>query len=368
MPYRVKMISDIQGMKDFLELPVKIYKNDSIWVAPQVSEIQRILNANSNPYFRNASLKKFICYKGEEPVARSIFVINHEHWKKFGKKTAFFGFFESINDEEASGYLFEEAGKYCRSEGAEFLEGPFNPNHYSEMGILINNFNSPQIFFETYNPEYYLKLLEMSGFHVMCNLHTRINRNTGDYVRHRYDLSSRQKCRDFSVRHFNLFKIKAELERIREVNNDAFSNNWYFLPLTSEEYLFSAKFMFFVTYPKLNIIVEHHGEPVGVLQCVLNINNLLQPMKGKFNMFDLLGFLRKRPWINEIIIYAIGVKRAYQKTVVFKLLFESVCKIVQRYPIVSTTWMTEDNVSAIRASELLGLEPYKRFAIYEKVL
>lgn len=355
-------------MKDFLELPLKIYKDDPIWVPPLISETQRTLNAEANPYFTNASLQKFICYKGDEPVARTAVIINREHWKKFGKKSAFFGFFESVNDEEAAGQLFEAAVKYCQLKGAEFLEGPFNPNHYSELGLLINNFNSPQIFFETYNPEYYMKLLESSGFHVTCRLHTRINRDTANYMRQHYDMSSGLNSGGFSVRHFSLFNMKAELERIREVNNDAFSHNWHFLPLTREEYLFSAKFMFFVTYPRLIIIVEHGKEPVGVLQCVLNINNILQPLKGKVRVTDYYRFLRGRRSINDIVIYAIGVKKAYQKTRVFKLLFDSACKIFQRYPVVSTTWMTENNVSATRASELLGLKPYKWFAIYEKFL
>jgi len=368
MTYRVKIISDNQGMKDFLELPLKIYRDDPIWVSPLISETQRILDTEANPYFINASLQKFICYKGEEPVARTIVVINREHWKKFGKKSAFFGFFESVDDEEAAGQLFEIAVKYCRLKGAEFLEGPFNPNHYSEMGLLTSNFNSPQIFFETYNPEYYLKLLENSGFHVSCRLHSRINRDTANYLRQHYDVPSGITGSGFSVRHFSLLNMKAELECIREVNNDAFSYNWHFLPLTREEYLFSAKFMFFVTYPKLIIIVKHSKEPVGVLQCVLNINNILQPLRGKFRAPDYLRFLRGRRSINDIVIYAIGVKKEYQKTRVFKFLFDAAYKIFQRYPVVSTTWMTENNVSATRASELLGLKPYKWFAIYEKFL
>ncbi len=368
MDYRVRIVSDNKEMKDFLELPLEIYKDDPVWVSPLISETSRVLDTVANPYFRNVNLQKFICYKGDEPVARTIIVINREHWNKFGKKSAFFGYFESVNDQEAVGQLFEVAAKYCQLKGAEYLEGPFNPNHYSELGLLVSNFDSPQIFFETYNPEYYMKLLESTGFNVACRLHTRINRDTANYLRRNHPVSSNRNNGDFRVRHFSLFNMKAELERIREINNDAFSYNWHFLPLSQEEYLFSAKFMFLVTYPKLIIIVEHGKEPVGVLQCVLNINNILRPMRGKVRLPDYLRFLNGRRSVSDIVIYAIGIKKAYQKTRVFKLMFDGAYKIFQRYPVVSTTWMTENNVAATRASELLGLKPYKWFAIYEKFL
>ena len=368
MAYSVNKIIDSRRMNDFIELPYKIYKNDPRWVAPLKSEVCRTLDTKANPYFVNASLQKFICYKDNDPVARIAIIINYEHWKKFNCKTAFFGFFESINDFEASKRLFETVGQYCQSEGVEHLEGPFNPNHYSELGILIKNFDTPK-FFETYNPEYYPALLEKSGFKVSKLLHTRFNADTASFVRQRYNLASPLKnTGHFKVRHINLLNMKTELERVREVFNEAFSDNWYFLPLSKKEYSFAAKSLFFVTYPKLIAIVEHNNKPVGVLQCVLNINKILEPLKGKLKLLDYLKFLKNRSSICEIIIYAIGIKKEYQSSIVIKLLISYLCNIVQEYPAVSTTWMSDDNVTAIRASKLFGLEPYKWFAIYEKTL
>jgi hypothetical protein len=162
--------------------------------------------------------------------------------------------------------------------------------------------------------------------------------------------------------------MRAELERIREIYNDAFSENWHFLPLTREEYLFSAKFLFFVTYPKLIIIINRGREPVGVLQCVLDINPILRPLKGEVTASSYPKLLKGRRRIRDIVIYAVGIKKAYQRTRVYKLLFDSMCHIALRYGVVSTTWMSEDNVAVVRASEHLGLKPYKHFAIFEKSL
>jgi hypothetical protein len=354
-------------MKDFLQLPFKIYRNDPNWVAPLNSEVRRTLDQGQNPYFKRARLQLFICYKNNEAVARSCVVINPDHCEKFREKTAFFGFFESKHDKEAAHQLFKVVNNYCRKAGSEYIEGPFNPNHYSELGLQIDRFDTAPVFFETYNPKYYLDLLEEVGFKPVYRIHTRKNSDVANYVRRQYgDITSLSNNTDFSVRNFNLNDLNNELERVREVYNDAFSDNWHFLPISREEYLFSAKFLKLVTCTELIIIVEHNSKPVGVLQCVLNINPLLLPMKGRVKPISYFKFMKGRKATKDLIIYAIGIKKEYQRTQVLKLLLNSMCSLAKNYQTLTTTWMSEDNLPAVRASEYLGLKPYKNFAVYGK--
>jgi hypothetical protein len=368
MSYQVKIISDRKGMKDFLELPMRIYRYDPCWVQPLKSETARTLDPGKNPYFTGADLKKFICYKGDEPVARAISVINPEHWKKFGQKTAFFGFYESLEDEEASSLLFDTIEKHCREKGACQLEGPFNPNHYSELGLLVRNFERPA-FFETYNPAYYPDLMKKSGFEPIYRIHTRIRSGSQPALnKHHHNFSVSDELNGYTIRHFNLFDMKAELDRIREVFNDSFSGNWHFLPVSRKEYLFSAKYLFAVTNPGLIQIVEHNGNPVAVLQCMLNINPLLQSLNGRIRLTDLYKILIRRKNIKEVVVYAVGIKKAYQNSRAFILLTDAMLKIVNRYPVVYSTWMSDDNIAAVRASRIIGLSPYKWFEVYGKQL
>jgi hypothetical protein len=368
MSYEVKIISDSKGMKDFLDLPFSIYQNDSDWVPPLRSEIIRTLDQTRNPYFAGVDLQKFVCYKENQPFARAISVINPEYWKKFNQKTAFFGFYESVNDEQASAKLLTTIEGYCLMKGAERLEGPFNPNHYSELGMLVKNFERPS-FFETYNPDYYPSFIKKAGFEVVYNIHTRINTETRDFLSQRHqNYKTLPESNGFRIRHFNLFDMKAELERIREVFNDSFSENWHFLPVSRNEYHFSAKSMFAVTNPSLIQIVEHNGEPVGVLQCVLNINPLLQSLKGRIRITDIYRLLVQRKAIREVVVYAVGIKKAYQHSRAFILLTDAMLKIARRYPVVYSTWMSDDNIAAVRASEIIGLKPYKWFEVYGMTL
>lgn len=367
--YRVTRIERRNGMKDFLQLPQKIYRNDPNWIAPLQSEVIRSLDGKRNPYFANGSVDLFICYCDDMPVARAAVIINRTHWQRFGVKAAFFGFFESMNDAGGVHHLFRNIGEYCRTLGAEYLEGPLNPNHYSELGIQISKFGTPSSFFQTYNPEYYPLLLEQAGFEIMKVIHTRKRENIGEYVRKWFDAESPSPIPlEYTVRTLRMSDLKNELERIREVFNDAFSENWHFLPLSREEYCFSAKFLNLVTKPELITIVEHNGKPVAVLECVQDINPLLKEMNGKINPLKFLRYQWKRKKITNLIVFAVGIKKAYQRTRVHKLIFDAMCRLSLNYQSLECTWTSDDNVLAVRGAEHLGLERDKEFAIYQKRL
>jgi hypothetical protein len=369
MRYTVRTVCDRRTMRDFLRLPYEIYRGDPMWVPPIASEVRRILDSDRNPYFADASLELFICYADDRPAARTSVVIKRAHWGKSCDRAAFFGFFESVRDEQAVRCLFSEVERSAKSRGATSLEGPFNPNHYSELGLQINEFATSPAFFQAYNPAFYPNLLESADFRPVKIIHTRKNEQIREYVRSRYGSEGPVTASGgYTVRSFDMRDFNRELERIREVFNDAFCSNWHFLPLSREEYLFSAKFLNLVTLPELITIVEYRGEPVGVLEYVLDINPLLKTLNGRVGPIKYLNFLRARKKIRNAIIYAVGVKKAFQGTRVYKLLLDSACRVAVKYDTLETTWMSDENHLALRAAGHLGLERDKEFAIYRKEL
>ncbi len=367
--YRIERAPGGRCLDDFLRLPSRIYRDDPHWVAPLTAEVRRTLDSRRNPYFRHAELALFVCYSGGEASSRASVVINQGHWRRFGEKTAFFGFFESVPGSDAALRLFDAIERFCRARGVQCLEGPFNPNHYSELGLLADSYDSRPTFFETYNPAYYHELLLRAGFAVSKRLHTRNNPDISGYVRERYG-RPRPAARSggFTVRTLNTRNTAGELERIREVFNDAFSDNWHFLPLTCDEYRYAARFLRYVTYPELIAVVERGDEPVGAVQCVLDINPILQPLRGRLGPIGCAKYLTGRKRVRDLVVYAVGVKRAYQHSRAYKLLLDAVCWMVRDCRCLSTTWMYDDNHPSIRAAEDLGLKPHKQFVIYSKEL
>jgi len=369
MAYRVEPATDKGQRQDFLELPFALYRDDPLWVPPLRSEVDRTLDERANPYFANGLLQLFVCFRDDRPVARACAIINRNHWERFGEQAAFFGFFESEDDGEACGRLFDAVASFCRRNGATTLEGPFNPNHYSELGLQTSGFGQAPVFFETYNPEYYARLVEDAGFRALRRLHTRANHAIGERVRRAFgDRRPPTRRGEFRVRPARLLDFNHELERIRAVNNDAFAGNWHFLPLSRAEYSFAAKYLFFVTYPRLIGIAERDGEPAGVVQFCLDVNPLLRTMGGGVGPASYLRFLLGRSRVRDVVMYAVGVKKASQHTEVYRLLFEYGCWAIRDCRTMTTTWMTDDDPAPLAAARRLGLEPSKYFAIYGKTL
>ena len=367
--HEVRQGCDRQTWRDFLHLPYIVYRNDENWVAPIESEVRRTLDRRRNPYFSNATVELFVCYSNGNVVARTAVIISKAHGEKFASKTAFFGFFESLDDLAAVRVLFERVERYCIEHGIELLEGPFNPNHYSELGLQIDAFDKPPSFFQTYNPAYYPDLLQHCGFVISTVLLTARNASVKEYITLHYGCPQKRETPEgFTVRTFETKHRNHELEILRDVFNDAFSENWHYIPVSREEYKFSAKFLQLVTEPELVTIVEHDGNPVGVLMCMLDINPLLRSLHGKGGPIKYLKFIRDKKKLRSLIVYAVGIRKSYQHGVVFRLLLDAMVRTALHFDTLETTWMSPSNVLAVKASERLGMKPDKHFVIYEKPL
>ncbi len=366
MSYRVELVTDRHGWRDFLELPFAVYRDDPLWVPPLGAEERRTLDVRRNPYFRHASLRLFLCRRQGQPAARVGLVLDERHTAAGEPRTALFGLFESANDEEAAGRVMEAMLNECRAAGVAVVEGPFNPNHYSPVGIQVSAFDVAPAYFETYNPAYYPALLEGLGFTVSKRLHTRRNQRVADYVRRRYGPIDVRGNGLFTLRQVNRHDTGGELERLRRVFNDAFADNWRFLPVSQEEYAFAAKGLFSITRPDLVTFVEHEGEPVGALLCVLDVNPLLRRMRGRVGPWRYTRFVRQRRQVRDVIVYAVGIARAYRSSPAYELLVRVTCATALGCRSMFTSWISEDNQPAIGAAERIGLEPYKDFVVYRQ--
>jgi hypothetical protein len=368
MVYRTIEVTTKRQFREFIRLPYRIYAGNTCWVPPIESEVKRILNPAKNPYFLNAGLRLFSTYREDIIVARCAVIINRMHQQKFRIKNAFFGFFESINSDEAVKSLFTEAESFCRRRGVEFLEGPFNPNLYSDLGLLTNKFDSTPSFFQTYNPPYYQHLLEEAGFNVLKKLNIRSNKKLKDFLMEHYTNNLCTESKNMRIRSFNIKRKEEDLDYLREIYNDAFSGNWHFIPVSKEEYIFSAKYLHLVTPPDLIKFVEYKGTPVGVIQFALDINPFLKTFKGKFRPLKYLNLIRNKKRIRRAIVFAVGIKKAFQRTIAHQLLLNAAVLLARNYDELETSWMYDDNLLAVKAAERFGMQPEKYYSILGKSL
>ena len=368
MLYRTIEVKTHKELREFISLPYKIYSGNSFWIPPVKSEVKRILSLHKNPYFINASLKLFNTYRSGEIVARCAVIIDRVHQQKYSIKNAFFGFFESINSDEAAESLLAEVENYCLRQGVNFIEGPFNPNLYSELGMLEDNFESVPSFFQTYNPPYYNDLLKREGFQVQMRLHIRSNKNVKEVLAKTYLSDLCTVSENMRIRSFNIKRKQEDLDYLRDIYNDAFSDNWHFTPVSREEYIFSSKYLNLVTPPELIKFIEYKGKPIGVIQFALDINPLLKSFNGKFSPVKYLKLLKNRKKIKRAIIFAVGIKKNFQHTRAPQLLFNATLALAKPFDELETTWMYDENVLGVKAADRLGMQPEKHYLIYGKEL
>lgn len=369
MEYAVRTGRDRRLLKDFLRLPSAIYAENPHWVPPVTREVKRTLDPLRNPYFRSASIDLFVCYRDGIPVARTSLVVNDAHCRKYNVHAGFFGFFESWNDPEATRTLFRAVEAESARRNVDTLEGPFNPNHYSELGMLADRYDEDQGFFQTYNPPWYHGLLRAAGFVPAETLFTARNpccRNLQEGGTK--DRAPRVSPDGFTIRSFRMNDFSRELEIVRDVFNDAFSSNWHFLPATQEEHLFAAKYLRMITGPSLVAIVEHRGVPVGVLMCVLDVNPVLRKLRGGSGPVSALRFLHGRKDVRTLVLYAVGIRKAYQRTRAYVLLSDALRTMAQGYDILDSTWMSSCNGLAVAAARRMGMKEHKHFLMYRKQL
>ncbi len=169
-----------------------------------------------------------------------------------------------------------------------------------------------------------------------------------------------------STRSFNMQNYKIDLENLRNVFNDAFKDNWSFLTVSEEEYLFSSKYLKLVTPPDLIKFVEYQNEVVAAVHFALNINPLLKQFNGKFNPIKYFHLLNERKNILEAVLFAVGIKNCFKRTKVYPIILNETLKIAKKFEVLETTWIDENNAMSVNSAKKLGLIKKKNFAIYRK--
>ena len=147
----------------FLKVSYGIYPDDPNWVAPLLMDLKKVF-IDANPMFEHAVMQLWVARRNGQDVGRIAGIIDHNHNRAAKDQASFFGFFESVNDPEVSHRLFDTVVAWTRQAGLKRILGPMNPTTNDECGLLIEGFDSPPVLMMTYNPRYYVPLVEAAGF------------------------------------------------------------------------------------------------------------------------------------------------------------------------------------------------------------
>ena len=363
-----------KDLKRFLRAGGIAYGDDPLWVAPLWADTCKLLS-HRNPFFDHAEMSLWIASRDERDVGRIAAIIDRLCSESPSDLTAYFGFFELINDRTVGHALFETVVAWARSRGARRLLGPMNPSANHECGLLVDGFDRSPVLMMSYNPSYYQDLIVAEGFSKAKDLQAFYI----DLAKCPFDrlerVSSRFRSREpeLRIRPIRRRTLRLDLPKLEEVYNQAWSANWEFVPMTSAEVHFMAERLSPLLTEGLAWIAESPAEPVGFVLALPDFNEAIKPLRGRFLTPKLVGLLpyllgRKRPAMARVI--ALGVKARFRRRGIEVAMLTEGLKVGRQIGLraAEASWVFEDNLITRQTIEVFGGKPYKTYRLYQRSL
>ncbi len=365
------------GKKDvdrFLKVSYAIYQNDPLWVAPLLMDVKKVFS-HQNPFFHHAEMQLWVATKQGRDVGRIAGIIDQNYLQHQKDQAAFFGFFECQDDPQSSRALFEAVAAWAREKKMQRLLGPMNPTNNDECGLLVQGYDSSPAIMMTYNPPYYLDLVEAAGFQKAKDLLAfYIEIKSGSHERmERMSTIFAKRQPGIKVRFLDRKNLVNDLARIKEIYNAAWEDNWGFVPMTDAEIDFMAARMKPLLMDGLNYLAESATEPVAFMLMVPDYNQVFKPLKGRLLTLKILGALpyllgKKRPRLVRLV--AFGIKKQFRGRGVEATIFAEGLKHIAQagFAGCEASWILEDNIKVQRLIEIFEGKVYKTYRIYQKNL
>ncbi|MDQ2621783.1 MAG: hypothetical protein M3Y45_01960 [Actinomycetota bacterium] len=373
----IRRVESKRDLKKFVKVPFAVHRDHPQWVPPLTMDRMQFLDRSKNPYFDHAEVELWIAERAGEPVGRISAQID-SRWDEYrGGNDGQFGFFETVNDAEVADALLDAGCDWLAGKGRDRVVGPMDFTTNDEIGIQIEGFDINPVILENCHQPYFQKLVEGNGFTKAMDLlmwHLEMGKLADGLKFHPAIHEAAQKSLDeheITIRPMRRNDMAAEMARFHEVYNEAWGDNWGFVPITEEEVEFHAKALKMVLDEDWAMIAEKaDGEVVGAALTLPDINQVLAKMNGRVLPLGWLHYLRGRRKIDVVRILALGVKKAYQHTGVAAALYVRHMQNTDPDGVMSgeAGWILETNEPMNRALEGMGGKVNKKFRIYEKQL
>jgi hypothetical protein len=363
------------NLRDFLNVVDYIYRDDDKYVRPLDFDLKARLSPK-NPFFEHAEGTTFTAYSNGWCVGRCTAQIDREHLSRYKDDVGFFGFLDTVDDPEIVKALLERAADWLSRRGMKALRGPLSLNINEETGCLVEGFDTPPMILMPHHRPYQGDLIEKAGLSKKKDFYAW--RYTVGDVPKRADKAHAdiEAMPEVKSRHVDKRKIERDIRVIMDVFNDAWSDNWGFVPLTEKELRKMASELQPILIPKLTYITEIDGEPAAVALALPNVNEMIGDLHGKLfptGLAKLLYRLKvKGPKTARLVILGIRKKFRTQKKYagLSIYLYAKMNRVGQELGIEwgELSWTLEDNGPVNVGIKFMGGKIYKRYRVYEREL
>ena len=364
--------------RQFVDLPWALFADDPMWRPPLKSEVHALIGgADSNPWFLHGKAAFFLARRDGKVVGRisaQVCQLVQERRPGLGQ----WGFFDCVDDAEVAGALIAAAEDWLRAQGMTRAQGPISLSIWDEPGLLVSGFDTaPRVMMGHHLPWSERHVLA-AGYAGVKDLHAwtlRVDNGFPETVNRIVALGERNakiRIREVDLRHFD-----REARIILDILNQAWGQNWGFVPLTDAEVAFVGKKLKPIVYPHLVRIAEYEGEPVAFMITLPDINELTRDLNGRllpFGWAKLLWRLRQ-PRTQWFRVPLMGVLPKLQGTRTASLIAFMMIEYIRRSAVdlhgaqfAEIGWILDDNGPMISIADAIESRVEKTYRIYERNL
>ncbi len=370
----VQPVTSYREMGKFIDVPWHVNTNNPMWVPPLHIE-RRLHYSRFNPFFKHGKWQAWVAYKNNKPVGRISAQIDSLHQQHHGENTGHFGSMECINDSDVFSELMRQAEQWLAAHHIHYVSGPFTHSINQECGILVDGFDTPPVVMMPHSPEWYGDLLDQQGYQPIKDLlayWVKVDFETPRVMK----MLIRKYSKQIQLRPLNRKNFQQEIALLRDIFNDAWSNNWGFIPFTEAEFDELGSSLRLFVQDDFIQIAEVNGVPAAFMVTLPNLNEIFSKLNGKLFPFGWMKLIKqlKNKKIKTGRVPLMGVRKQYQNTplgmALACMVIDAPRKMVLDSGIteVELSWILEDNKVMRNILDSIGSSQYKRYRIFGKTL
>lgn len=373
----IRPVRSKQDKKAFVDFAWDVYKDDPAWVPPLKDEVHGLITPGKNPWFEHARAEFWLAERGGKVVGRISAQVDDLVQQYMEKGIGNWGFLDAL-DETTAHALIETAEDWLKKQGMTRSLGPISLSIWDEPGLEIEGFDQDPTAMMGHHRREYRAWIERAGYEKAKDLLTyEVNIAHWDDPKINRLIAAGERRRNIRIRMVDKSKFNEEARTILNLLNDAWSDNWGYIPLTQAEIAYAGKKLKPIIYNELVRVAEVDGEPVAFMITIPDINELIKDLNGElfpFNFIKLLWRLRK-PRTRRVRVPLMGVAKKLHHTRLASMLAFMMIESTRREAVnkFGTTigefgWILEDNKGMLSIAELPGANINHRYRIFDKAL
>ncbi len=363
------------NLRDFLDVVDEVYAGDPNYIRPLDFDLKSRLS-KKNPFFEHAEGIAMTAYDNGLCVGRCTAQIDQAWNDRYGEKTGFFGLIDTVDKQEVATALLDRAAEWLRERGMTRMLGPFSLSSNEEIGCLVDGFNTPPMVLMPHHRDYQGGLIEGAGLSKAKDLYAwrYVVKPLPPRAQKGFDMID--SLPEVTYRHLDKSNITREVELVMDIFNDAWSDNWGYVPMTRAELRKLADEFKLILEPRLTYLVSIDGEPAAFAIALPNINEHLKKAQGKLLMgaAQLAWGLKVKKDTTTARLALLGVRKKYRNMKKYgglsTFMYAHLAKSGQRLGIHwgELSWTLEDNTPVNLGIKMMGGKVYKTYRVYEKQL